>query len=126
MPLKHVLVVDDDPLILDILSRALASAMLRVSTARRVSMARDVIMRQPVDLIITDVRIPGETGLHLAETARHLGITTILMSGDPEWAEEHGIAREHYLAKPFDVRHLIALVQSSLADASRAETQGRA
>lgn len=121
MPLKHVLVVDDDPLILDILSRALASAALRVSTARRVSMARDVIMRQPVDLIITDVRIPGETGLHLAETAKHLGIATILMSGDPEWAEEHGIPREHYLAKPFDLRQLVALVQASLAEAGTRE-----
>ena len=126
MPSKHVLVVDDDPLILDFVARALADARLRVSTARRASLARDVIMRQPVDLIITDVRMPGETGLHLAETAKQLGIATILMSGDLEWAEAHGLPRDHYLAKPFELRHLLALVEANLAGAGDRREPGRA
>jgi DNA-binding response OmpR family regulator len=116
---KHVLVVDDDPQILEVLARALASPAVRVSTARRVSIARDVMRRQAVDLIITDARIPGETGLCLAETAKHLGIATILMSGDPEWAIEHGIGPEHYLAKPFELRHLLAVVETRLEERTR-------
>ena len=114
MASKHVLVVDDDPSILDLLSRALTTAELRVSTARRVSLARDVLARQKIDLIITDARIPGETGLRLTDTARELGIAYILMSGDPEWASAHGIAPDQYLAKPFDLRELSQLVHDRL------------
>jgi two-component system nitrogen regulation response regulator GlnG len=114
MTLKHVLVVDDDPMILDIVERALAAANFRVSKARRVSIAKDVLIRQTIDLIISDARIPGETGLQLAVKARQLGIAFILMSGDPEWAAEHGIAPDQYLAKPFELRQLIKLVHASL------------
>jgi DNA-binding response OmpR family regulator len=114
MALKHVLVVDDDPMILDVVERALEGANFRVSKARRVSIAKDVLIRQTIDLIISDARIPGETGLQLAAKARQLGIAFILMSGDPEWASEHGIAPDQYLAKPFELRHLIKLVHASL------------
>jgi two-component system nitrogen regulation response regulator GlnG len=114
MTLKHVLVVDDDPMILEVVERALAAANFRVSKARRVSIARDVLIRQTIDLIISDARIPGETGLQLAAKARQLGIAFILMSGDPEWAAEHGISPDQYLAKPFELRRLVELVHSSL------------
>jgi two-component system, OmpR family, response regulator len=116
---KHVLVVDDDPNILELLARALASATIRVSTARRVSLARDVLNRQAVDLIVTDVRIPGETGLALAETARQLGIATVLMSGDPEWAAEHDMVPAQYLAKPFELSELLRVVEARLRHGSR-------
>jgi len=118
---KHVLVVDDDPLILEVVERALCAAKYRVSKARRVSVARDVLVRQHIDLVITDARIPGETGLSLAETARELGIALILMSGDPEWAAEHGMDPQHYLAKPFELRRLIQLVDEALPGASALE-----
>ena len=80
---KHVLVVDDDPMVLEIVERTLSAANFRVSKARRVAIAKDVLIRQTIDLIISDARIPGETGLHLAATAQQLGIAFILMSGDP-------------------------------------------
>jgi DNA-binding response OmpR family regulator len=118
---RHVLVVDDDPLILDIIVRALASRQVRVSTARRVSMARDVLIRHTVDLVVTDARMPGETGLALAEKARELGIACIVMSGDPEWAADHGIAPQQYVAKPFDLANLVALVQAALDRAAPAD-----
>jgi DNA-binding response OmpR family regulator len=111
---RHVLVVDDDPLILDVIVRALAPLKVRVSTARRVSVARDVLVRNTVDLVVTDARMPGETGLALAEKARELGIACIIMSGDPEWAADHGIAPQHYVAKPFDLSELVALVHATL------------
>jgi DNA-binding response OmpR family regulator len=116
---KHVLVVDDDPAILEVIERALAAANFRVSKARRVSVARDVLARQTIDLVITDARIPGETGLRLAETVHELGIGLILMSGDPEWAVEHGLDPRQYLAKPFDLGELIALVHAALRTSSR-------
>ena len=111
---KHILVVDDDPMVLEIVERALAAADFRVSKARRVAIAKDVLIRQTIDLIISDARIPGETGLQLAATARQLGIAFILMSGDPEWAAAHDLAPEQYLAKPFELSHLVKLVHASL------------
>ena len=111
---KHVLVVDDDPAILEVVERALAAENFRVRKARRVSVASDVLVRQTIDLVITDARIPGETGLRLAETAKELGIALIVMSGDPEWAAEHGMDPEQYLAKPFELRQLLQLVHASL------------
>jgi DNA-binding response OmpR family regulator len=116
---KHVLVVDDDPMVLEIVERALSAANFRVSKARRVAIAKDVLIRQTIDLIISDARISGETGLHLAATVQQLGIAFILMSGDPEWAAEHGIASDQYLAKPFELRHLVKLVHSSLDEVCR-------
>jgi DNA-binding response OmpR family regulator len=112
---RHVLVVDDDPQILDVVRRALASSDLRISTARRVAIARDLLTRHAIDLIITDARMPGETGLQLADKARELGIACIMISGDPEWAAEHGLAPDRYLAKPFELRHLLRLVRGVLA-----------
>jgi len=111
---KHVLVVDDDPQILELVARALAAPGRRVSTARRASLARAVRARQHVDLVVTDARMPGETGLDLAETTRFLGIATIIMSGDPEWSLEHGLAEADYLAKPFDIAALLLLVETHL------------
>jgi two-component system, OmpR family, response regulator len=116
MAQKHILVVDDDPSILDMLSRALTSDQVRVSTARRVSVARDVLMRQSVDLVITDARLPGESGIQLTLSARDVGIASILMSGDLEWTIEHGLHAGQYLAKPFDLKQLLSLVAKHLAD----------
>jgi len=117
---RHVLVVDDDPQILDVISRALVARQMRVSTARRVSLARDLLTRQAVDLIVTDARMPGETGLALAERAKELGIHCIVMSGDPEWAADHGVTPEQYVAKPFELAQLTRLIEAALARSARA------
>jgi DNA-binding NtrC family response regulator len=114
MQQKHVLVVDDDPDILEVITRALASQEVRVSTARRVSVARDMLLRQTVDLVIADARMPGESGLQLARSATEIGIASILMSGDLEWSEEHGLSADQYLAKPFDLNSLKRLVATYL------------
>jgi DNA-binding response OmpR family regulator len=111
---KHILVVDDDPLILELLERALGAANFRVSKARRVSVARDLMCRHEFDLVITDARIPGETGLALAVSARERGIAVILMTGDAEWADEHGMLPGQYLAKPFDLAELMARLRALL------------
>jgi two-component system, OmpR family, phosphate regulon response regulator OmpR len=114
MGAKHILVVDDDPLILELLERALSAADFRVSKARRVSVARDVLCRQTVDLVITDARIPGESGIDLAASARQLGIAVMVMSGDPEWACAHGLGPGQYIAKPFELSALMARLRALL------------
>jgi hypothetical protein len=54
--------------------------------------------------------MPGESGVQLAKAAADLGIATILMSGDREWALQHDLSPECYLAKPFDLQFLRRLV----------------
>ncbi len=116
MATKRILVVDDDPSILELLSRVLADADMEVTTARRVSVARAFLSREHFDLILTDARMPGETGLEFAEMTRALGIATIIMSGEPEWNTAHGMKAQHYLAKPFDIARLKAVVTALAGD----------
>lgn len=119
---RHVLVVDDDPQILEVAARALEAACFRVSTARRVSVARALLARSKIDLVLTDARLPGESGLMLAETTRALGIATIVMSGDHEWLAARGIARTQYLEKPFQLRALVATVEMCMREGGDAMT----
>lgn len=116
----HVLVVDDDPQVIEVASRALAAAGFTVSTARRVSVARDTLARQKIDLVLTDARLPGESGLALAETTRALGIATIIMSGDHEWLEDKGLAPGQYLDKPFNLKRLVQVVEMCIREGGEA------
>jgi two-component system response regulator PilR (NtrC family) len=110
----HILVVDDDPDVLDVVRRALVAHGCRVSAARRVSVARDILMREPVDLVITDARIPGESGIQLASHVRDCGIAVIIMTGDPDWTAQHGLLPAPCLAKPFELHALWRIVAGYL------------
>lgn len=117
---RHILVVDDDPQILEVVSRSLDTAHYRVSTARRVSVARDALTRQKIDLVLTDARLPGESGLDLAETTRALGIATVIMSGDREWVEQRGFAHGDYLEKPFSLHRLLSVIELCIRENDKA------
>jgi DNA-binding NtrC family response regulator len=117
--MTHILVVDDEPDILGMLTRLLDTGPdVRVTTARRASVARAILMREGADLVITDARMPGENGIALAKLADELGIPAIIMTGDHDWAIEKGAERELLLVKPFDVAVMRNLV-SRLLDTAR-------
>lgn len=81
-PRCSLLIVDDVPEVLDVLARVLA-ADFDVVTARSAGEARQVFARRPTDLVLTDHKMPGETGVQLLEwVARHHPRTVrLLMSG---------------------------------------------
>jgi DNA-binding response OmpR family regulator len=110
----HILVVDDEPEILEILARLLRARGIRVSTARRASVARIIMMHEGVDLLIADARIPGENGIDLARAAEELGIPALVMSGDAAWALAHGAAPGQLLSKPFEIEHMLRRVAGEL------------
>ena len=72
----HILLVDDDRRIRDLLSRFLASEGYRVTTAASASDARAKLMGLHFDLLILDVMMPGETGFDLARFIRSYGEAT--------------------------------------------------
>ncbi|MDB5411599.1 MAG: two component response regulator [Rhodospirillales bacterium] len=101
MSCKHIVIVDDDPTILELLRRFLSGPEYRISVARRASVARSMLLRDHVDLVLTDARLPGENGIELTRAAEELGIPALIMSGDEEWALSQGADATKLLLKPF-------------------------
>ena len=107
----HVLVVDDDRRLRDLLRRFLADNGFRVTVAGDAREARASVGSFAFDAIVLDVMMPGESGLHLAGDLRGRIETPILMltamgeSEDRIAGFEHGA--DDYLVKPFEPRELV-------------------
>jgi len=117
----RVLVVDDNPLNLDLAAFVLASAGLEVATAVDAAGAREQLLRFHPDVVLMDIQLPGVDGLSLTRqwksdpATRHIAIiafTAYAMKGDEERMRAAGC--DGYLAKPIDVRHFAAQVMAVL------------
>ncbi len=119
----HVLVVDDDRRLRELLRRFLADNGFRVTVAANGREARASLANFAVDLIVLDVMMPGETGLKLAADLRPKLETPILMltamgeSNDRVAGLEHGA--DDYLVKPFEPRELVLRLKALLRRAPR-------
>ena len=124
MPAKTILVVDDEPHMLDTVRFILEAGGYAVLTARsgQEALARLAGLREQgrrADLILTDIQMPGPTGLELVERLAAAGEhgPVLVMSGynDPETARklrERGC--EHFLDKPFEEEDLLREVRALL------------
>jgi DNA-binding NtrC family response regulator len=119
-----ILVVDDAPDTLEILQRNLSSQGYRVFTAGNVAEAIQLLDDQPVDLIITDLKMPKVSGLDLVRHVRaNLRDTEIMMITG--YASVEGavqaikIGAEEYLSKPFTDEELFIAVEQALAKLQR-------
>ena len=106
----HLLLVDDDRRIRDLLSRFLRAEGYRVTTAMSASDARSKLAGLHFDLLILDVMMPGETGFELARFIRTSSAVPIVMltaRSEPESRIEGlQIGADDYVAKPFEPREL--------------------
>jgi len=106
----HLLVVDDDRRIRDLLSRFLASEGYRVTTADTAADARAKLMGLSFDLLILDVMMPGESGFDFAQALRGTSNVPILMLTARDAAESRikglEMGADDYLSKPFEPREL--------------------
>jgi two-component system phosphate regulon response regulator OmpR len=106
----HLLVVDDDARIRNLLSRFLTAEGYRVSTADNAAEARARLSGLHFDLLILDVMMPGESGFDLAKSLRETSSVPILMlTARDETAmriEGLQIGADDYVAKPFEPREL--------------------
>ncbi len=116
--LPHILVVDDDNRLRELLRKYLADNGFVVATARDAAEARAQLDALCFDLIVLDVMMPGETGLELTASLRKTSAIPILLltaRGEPDdriAGLEAGA--DDYLAKPFEPRELVLRLNSIL------------
>ena len=121
----HILVVDDDTRLRELLKTFLSRNGFRVSAASHAAEARQRLAALDFDLMVLDVMMPGETGLEFAAELRRTDDVPILMltaMGEPKdriAGLEKGV--DDYLGKPFEPRELLLRIQNVL----RRETSQR-
>lgn len=114
----HLLVVDDDERIRDLLKKFLKRHGFLVTTARDSAHAQRILSGLDFDLIVLDVMMPGEDGVSLTATLRETMQTPILLltaKGEPQnriAGLEAGA--DDYLVKPFEPRELLLRINSIL------------
>ena len=122
----HLLVVDDDRRIRDLLSRFLSSEGYRITTADSAAAARAKLSSLSFDLLILDVMMPGETGFEFARTIRQASSVPILMLTARDAAESRitglEIGADDYVSKPFEPRELSLRIAAILKRAKPAAT----
>jgi len=120
----HLLVVDDDRRIRNLLSRFLSTEGYRISTADSAADARAKLQSLSFDLLILDVMMPGETGFEFAKDIRQSSAVPILMLTARDETESRitglEIGADDYVSKPFEPRELSLRVASILRRAKPA------
>jgi CheY-like chemotaxis protein len=117
----HVLVIDDNPINLKLVSEVLESAGVQVSRAADAETAQTLLETILPDLVLMDIALPGMDGLTLTRKLKAtprfdrmliVALTAFAMKGDDRKAFEAGC--DGYIAKPIDTRALAAQVQDFL------------
>ncbi len=114
----HLLIVDDDERIRDLLRKFLMRNGFLVTAARDAAHARRVLSGLDFDLIVLDVMMPGEDGVSLTRALRETHNTPILLL-TARGETEHRIAgleagADDYLAKPFEPKELLLRINAIL------------
>src|SRR5262245_38630027 len=121
---NHILVVDDDPTMRELIADYLANHGFRASAvAGGRDMAR-ILDEHPVDLIVLDLKLADEDGLQLVNELRtRSSLPIIVITG--HWRDEIDrivgleLGADDYLTKPFNLRELLARVRAVLRRAER-------
>lgn len=114
----HILVVDDDPQIRDLLQDYLAQNDLRVSVNATGKEMSATLAEHTIDLVVLDLRLSGEDGMTLARKLREeSAIPVIILTGVLDEADRImglELGADDYLTKPFSPRELLARIRSVL------------
>lgn len=126
-PTPHILVVDDDREIRDLLSRFLERQGMRISAARDAREARKLWPLGRYHLVVLDLMMPGESGLDFARWLRSQGDVPIVMltamGEETDRIVGLELGADDYVAKPFNPRELLARIRAVLR---RAHGEGAA
>ena len=117
---EHLLIVEDDPEMRDLLRKVLEKEGYRVSVSGDGHQALIALDRETFDLVVTDMLMPCDGGLELLETVHrtHPSLPVIIVTAFGDWhsysrALELGAAA--FISKPLRMAELIAAVHAALA-----------
>jgi len=126
----HILIVDDDSEIRDLLSRFLVKHEFRVTTARDGREMKKALADWQVDLIVLDLMMPGEDGLTLCRKVRAESNMPVIMltamGEDVDRIIGLEVGADDYMAKPFNPRELAARIKAVLRRAEQGGATPRA
>ena len=117
--MKHVLVVEDDPDIVELITHYLDREGFEVASAPDGQEALDRLMTEPVDLVILDLQLPGRDGLsicaRLRESPRTRTLPVIMLTARGDETDRVvglEVGADDYIVKPFSPRELVARVRA--------------
>jgi excisionase family DNA binding protein len=116
---RRLLVVDDDPDVRSVLKHTLGLSLYHVDLAADGTAAIEQLRREPYDLVIVDLRLPGVDGMTVIRTAKQvsptIGIVIITgFSSEASAIEAIELGVNGYLAKPFRIARVLATVAKVL------------
>jgi two-component system OmpR family response regulator len=128
-PLPHVLAVDDDPDIRELIRNYLGDNQVRVTAVADGRSMTKVLERDVVDLVVLDLRLAAEDGMDLARRLRDKSaIPIIMLTGRCNEADRVmglELGADDYLTKPFSPRELLARIRTVLRRSHAETRQGR-
>ena len=114
----HILVIDDDPDIRDLVTEYLENNEMRVSAGASGRDLFEVFDRESIDLVLLDLKLPGEDGMQLARVLRERAtVPIVLLTGRNEEADRVmglELGADDYITKPFSPREMLARVRAVL------------
>src|SRR5262245_25012947 len=122
----HVLAVDDDPSVRQMIADYLTDNEIRVTTLASGREIADVMARETIDLLVLDLRLPGEDGMQIARKLREESdMPIIMLTGRKDEADRVmglELGADDYLTKPFSPRELLARIRALLRRSRAHET----
>lgn len=124
----HVLALDDDPEVRAMLMEYLGSHDLRITAVATGGEMLSFLENEPIDVLLLDLRLPGEDGLALARRVRGISaVPIIILSGRSDEADRVmalELAADDYVVKPFSPRELVARIRAVLRRVQSAQPAG--
>jgi DNA-binding response OmpR family regulator len=115
----HVLAVDDDQSVRQMIVDYLGDNDIRVTALPSGKQIAEIMERDTIDLVVLDLRLPGEDGMEIARKLRaeSAGLPIIMLTGRKDEADRVmglELAADDYLTKPFSPRELLARIRALL------------
>jgi two-component system OmpR family response regulator len=115
----HVLAVDDDPSVRQMIVDYLSDNDMRVTAIAGGKNISELLARETIDLVVLDVRLPGENGMEIARKLRQEspGLPIVMLTGQKDEADRVmglELGADDYLTKPFSPRELLARIRALL------------
>jgi two-component system OmpR family response regulator len=122
----HVLAIDDDPSVRQMIADYLGDNEIQVTALASGQAIADVMARHTIDLLILDLKLPGEDGMQIARNLRaESDVPIIILTGRKDEADRVmglELGADDYLTKPFSPRELLARIRALLRRSRTHET----